>query len=386
MEKQGVTDAQLIWKSDRTGYFTVWNGVEASGNIVAAVGFGPTEAKAKVDGLAAIRKAGAKSQFFIAHRYTSHGSDFVFGSPLLPDLDDSAIESEDIGYFSPDGRFALSISHSRGFKLRRIDLVDLQTFERVIEFAMPMALAGSIVWSADSQSLAFFGEERAYADTWAYKLQDGKWLRMRLPNRDTFPDPDLSLKSGEEILETKNDVVRPKAWTSSSDLELEHVVDVIAEKNSERVAAVTAILSLTINFHTDDTANITAASPTVRRPARKSKKRATSPTDLPARVQHRPAGRSVRDFSRRPCGTPTSAPDHRSSTSSRPGRRCGFPCEFRKPGGRKWGVPHWSTNSPLPLSDMPSGGPSFAPFGLPPMIAFIISAFVPTGFSPINVR
>ena len=289
MEKQGVTDAQLIWKSDRTGYFSVWNGLEASGNMVAAVGFGHTEGEAKVDGLAAIRKAGAKSQFFIAHRYTSHGSDFIVGSPVLPDLDDSAVESEDIGDFSPDGKFALSVSHSRGFKLRRMDLLDLQTFERVIEFAMPMALAGSVVWSADSQRLAFFGEERAFADTWVYKLQDGKWLQIALPDRETFPDPDLGLKEGERLFETKNDVVRPKAWTSSSDLEIERVLDVIVEKNYERVAAVTAILSLTIHFDADDTASITSvAQSKTRQEIAKPKKQ----NDLPAKnTIAQPAGK-----------------------------------------------------------------------------------------------
>jgi hypothetical protein len=278
MEKQGMPDAHLIWKSDRTGYFTVWSGLDVSNKTVAAVGFGDTAGEAKVSGLAAIRKAGAKAQLFIAHRYTSYGKDFIYGSPVLPDLDDSAVESEDIGFFSPDGKFALATAHSRGFKLRRMDLVDLKTFQRVIEFAMPTALAGSIVWSDDSQHLAFFGEERAYADTWVYKLQEGKWLRMPLPDRETFPAPDLTLKRGERLFDTRNDVVRPKAWTSSTDLDLERVLDVTVEKDYENVATITAITSLTIHFDTDDTANISgAAQSRTRQEIAKSKKK-----DLPA--------------------------------------------------------------------------------------------------------
>jgi hypothetical protein len=280
MKKKGVANPVLIWQSDRTGYFSVWSATNAVNKAIAAVGFGHTEAEAKAQGFTEIRKAGAKSDLFIAHRYTSHGSDYVPGSPLLPDLDDSAVENEGIDFLSPDGRYALSTSHSRGWKLRRMDLVDLQTFERVLEFGMPMALTGSVTWSRDGQRLAFFGEERAFGDTNVYQFESGKWNAVPLPDRSQIPDPPLPLNPGERVLKTKNDALRPKAWLESGDLELEHVVDVVLEKNFEAVAMVEATTSLTIHFDSNDGPSIVSVA---QNTTRKAIEQPPNARDLPAK-------------------------------------------------------------------------------------------------------
>jgi hypothetical protein len=289
IKKQGEADCLLIWKSDRTGYFALCTGLTDKKQMVVAVGYGATEGEAEADGLPRVRQAGATSGFMISHRYTSYGADAKKDSPPLPDLSTSAIQTQDIDSFSPDGKLALCTSHSRGWKLRRLDLIDLQNFNRVIEFAMPMALFGSVTWSSDSKRLAFFGEERAYGDTAVYRSDDGKWIPILLPDRDTFPEPDLGLQEGERIFETRNDAVRPKAWTASNDLELERILDVVVEKNFQRIATVTSVTSVTIHFDADDTTNITSvAQSKTRKEIAKPKK----PNDLPAKnVTAQPASK-----------------------------------------------------------------------------------------------
>jgi len=267
MHKQGVIDPVAVWKSDRTGYFAVCSAFNAKKETVVGVGVGATEAESKVHGLEQLRKAGAVTGLFIAHRYESYGKDYTPDTPPLIDLNTSPVENEEISSLSPDGRLALSTAHSRGWKLQRLDLVDIQTFEPLMELGTPTTLYGSIIWSEDGKRFAFFGEERAWGDTSVYFLEDGKYQPVTLPEREKFPDPELELKPDEHVFKTTNDAVRPKAWLKSGDLEIEHVVAVMLDKDNEKIATVEAIATMTIHFDDAKVATITSvAQATTRKP------------------------------------------------------------------------------------------------------------------------
>ena len=271
MRKEKAVDPVMVWKSDRTGYFAVWTGLTAANVMVAAVGYGTTENEAKLNGLAEVRKAGAKSQFFIANRYESYGHDYAPGSPPLIDLTTSPVVNEEITCLSPDGHLALRTAHSRGWKFRRFDLVDLQTFQLPLELGAPTVLFGSIVWSENGQRLAFFGEERTYGETSVYFLEDGKYIPVALPERDQFPDPELGLKPDEQIFKTTSDVVRPKGWLKSGDLEIEHKVEVVVEKNFEQTGTAEATTTMTIHFDAGKNATIVGVAQAATRKAREVK-------------------------------------------------------------------------------------------------------------------
>ena len=254
MRKQGVIDPVPVWKSDRTGYFAVCSGINAKKETVVGVGVGATEAESKMHGLEQLRKAGAQTALFIAHRYESYGTDYAPNSAPLVDLNTSPVENEEISSFSPDGRLGLCTAHSRGWKLQRLDLVDTRTFEQLLELGAPTTLYGSISWSEDGKRFAFFGEERAWGDTSVYFLEDGKYQPVALPEREKFPDPELAVKPDEYVLKTINDVVRPKAWLKSGDLEIEHVVAVMLDKDNEKIATVEGVTTMTIHFDDAKTA------------------------------------------------------------------------------------------------------------------------------------
>jgi hypothetical protein len=267
MRKQGVIDPVPVWKSDRTGYFAVCSGLKANKETVVAVGVGATEAESKVHGLEQLRKAGAETGLFIAHRYESYGTDYAPGAPPLIDLNTSPIENEEISSFSPDGRLGLCTSHSRGWKLQRLDLLDTKTFEQLLELGTPTTLYGSILWSEDGKRFALFGEERAWGETSVYFLEDGKYRPVAMPERDKFPDPEIGLKPEEHIFKTTNDAVRPKGWLKSGDLEVEHIVVVMLDRDSEKIATVEAVTTMTIHFDEAKTASIASvAQATTRKP------------------------------------------------------------------------------------------------------------------------
>lgn len=265
MRKQKAMDAILVWKSDRTGYFAVCTGVTAGSKTVAAVGFGATEVESKLNGLTELRKAGAQSQFFIAYRYASYGHDYAPKDPPLNDLTASPVETEEISGISPDGHYALRTAHSRGWKFRRFDLVDLRNFDLVMELGAPTVLFGSIIWADDSQHFAFFGEERAYGATTAFALQEGKFTPLALPESSKFPDPELGLQADEKLFKTTSDMVRPSFWTKAGDLVIEHKVEVVVEKNYHQVATAEGTTTMTIHFDGMGNGSIVAVSQTSER-------------------------------------------------------------------------------------------------------------------------
>ena len=269
MRRQGVIDPVRVWQSDRSGYFAVCSGVKCEkGDRRGRWAWAQTEGGIQgLHGLEQLRKAGAKTGFFIAHRYESYGTDYAAEAPPLVDLNTSPVENQEISSLSPDGRLALGTSHSRGWKLQRLNLLDTQTFEELLELGTPTTLYGSVIWTEDGKRFAFFGEERAWGDTSVYFLEDGKYQPVTLPDREKFPDPELELKTDEHVFKTINDAVRPKAWLKSGDLEVEHAVVVMVDKYSEKVATVEAIATMTIHFDEAKTASIASvAQATTRKP------------------------------------------------------------------------------------------------------------------------
>ena len=215
MRKQGVIDPVAVWKSDRTGYFAVCSAFNAKKETVVGVGVGATEAESKVHGVEQLRKAGAVTGLFIAHRYESSGKDSPPDAPPLIDLNTSPVENEEISSLSPDGRFALSTAHSRGWKLQRLDLVDLQSFDLLLELGTPTTLYGSdLLVGGWGKRFAFFGEERAWGDTSVYFVEEGKYKPVALPRCaiSAFPDPELELKPDEHVFKDDPSTmrVRPK--------------------------------------------------------------------------------------------------------------------------------------------------------------------------------
>ena len=122
---------------------------------------------------------------------------------------------------SPDGRFALRITKKEeGWSAAIIDLkgkddvVGLEIYENQDDSFIEQ---GHLVWSKDSQRVAYFEPDRRGGSTTVYFRTGSGFERLELPD---VPECKSARKEGENRVKTIESTTAPQKWLSPSTLVL----------------------------------------------------------------------------------------------------------------------------------------------------------------------
>ena len=133
---------------------------------------------------------------------------------------------------SPDGRFALQITKDeQGSTAAIIDLkgtadfVDLDIYQNYTEQM-------HLVWSKDSQRVAYFEPDRRGGSTTVYFRNGDKFENVDLPDIPECKTPPL--KEGETHVKTIESTTQPQRWTTPNTLVLKVRSDELMEKGDEQ--------------------------------------------------------------------------------------------------------------------------------------------------------
>jgi hypothetical protein len=177
----------------------------------------------------------------------------LIGTCLVPSL-----EAEDIiRDKSPDGKFALQITKEDvGWAAAIINLkskenvVGLDVYQNYTEDA-------HLVWSKDSQQVAYFEPDRRGGGTTAYfrkgsGFEEVSLTELDLPACEEKPD---DKDSGDKYLKTIETTVRPVKWLQPNQLILEQHSESEMESGSTRSCSQT----ITLAFDSDHKASVKSA-------------------------------------------------------------------------------------------------------------------------------
>ena len=189
----------------------------------------------------------------MAVRTTALFAVILIANCLLPSLK----AKDNIRDKSPDGKFALRITQEEeGWGAAIIDLknkkdvVGLEIYQNFTEEA-------HLVWSKDSQKVAYFEPDRRGGSTTVYFRKGSEFEEVTLPYGD-FPACDEKpgeKDSGDKYLKTVEATTRPAKWLSSGDLVLEQHSESEMESGATRNCGQT----ITIAFSADHKASVKSA-------------------------------------------------------------------------------------------------------------------------------
>jgi hypothetical protein len=153
---------------------------------------------------------------------------------------------------SPDGRFALQITKdeqgSSAFITdlkRKADSVDLEIYQNYTEQM-------HLVWSKDSQKVAYFEPDRRGGSTTVYFWKGDKFEAVELPE---IPECKNAAKEGEEHVKTVETTTKPQQWLSSGALVLKVQIGDLMEKGDNQYARTCAQI-VTITFDSSYKASV----------------------------------------------------------------------------------------------------------------------------------
>lgn len=143
---------------------------------------------------------------------------------------------------SPDGKFALRISKDeQGGSAAIIDLkgkdeiVALEIYQNYTEEA-------HLVWSKDSQRVAYFEPDRRGGNTTVYFRNGSIFEEVSLPE---IPECTNAAKEGETHAKTVEATTKPKKWSSSDTLVLRvHLADLMEKGENQRSQTCTQIVTV----------------------------------------------------------------------------------------------------------------------------------------------
>lgn len=143
---------------------------------------------------------------------------------------------------SPDGKFALRISKDeQGGSAAIIDLkskdevVTLEVYQNYTEEA-------HLVWSKNSQRVAYFEPDRRGGSTTVYFRKGSIFEEVSLPE---IPECTNPAKQGEKHVKTVETTISPQTWSSSDTLVLRVLLDDLMEKGeNQRVQTCTQIVTV----------------------------------------------------------------------------------------------------------------------------------------------
>jgi hypothetical protein len=182
----------------------------------------------------------------------------LFGVILLANWLVPSLEAKDIiRDKSPDGKFALRITkEEEGWGAAIInlkskqDVVGLEIYQNFTEDA-------HLVWSKDSQRVAYFEPDRRGGSTTVYFRKGSEFKEVSLPYGD-FPaceEKPSGNDSGDKYLKTIEFTTRPEKWLPSGDLVLEQHSESEMESGATRECGQT----ITIAFGADHKASVKSA-------------------------------------------------------------------------------------------------------------------------------
>ena len=132
---------------------------------------------------------------------------------------------------SPDGKFGLEITQEeQGYTASLIDLktkgevVALEIYQNYYEEA-------HLVWSKDSQRVAYFEPNRRGGSTNIYFRNGDKFEEVELPE---LPECKIQRASGETVVKAIEETTRPQKWLSSNALVLKVHSDELMEKGDKQ--------------------------------------------------------------------------------------------------------------------------------------------------------
>jgi len=143
---------------------------------------------------------------------------------------------------SPDGKFALQVSKDeQGGSAAIIDLkstgevVTLEIYQNYTE-------ESHLVWSKDSQRVAYFVPDRRGGSTTVYFRNGSKFEEVPLPE---IPECKNVAKEGETHVKTVETTISPQKWLSSDTLVLKvHLGDLMEKGEKQQAQTCTQIVTI----------------------------------------------------------------------------------------------------------------------------------------------
>ena len=151
----------------------------------------------------------------------------------------SSLQAEDkeiIRDKSPDGKFALRMTkEEEGWSAAIIDLkgkdddVELEVYQNQSDVFIKQ---GHLVWSKDSQRVAYFEPDRRGGSTTVYFRSGSKFEYVELPEIPKCTIPPAN--GGEDYVKTIQATTAPQKWLSSGALVLKVHSDELLEKGEDQ--------------------------------------------------------------------------------------------------------------------------------------------------------
>jgi hypothetical protein len=180
---------------------------------------------------------------------------FIF---VLGCLVASADEKEVVKDKSPDGKFALRITkEDQGWGAAIINLKDKEDVVGLEIYQKSYTEKGHLVWSKDSQRVAYFEPDRRGGSTTVYFRKGSEFEEVSLPYGD-FPaceDNPAEKNSGDKYVKDVEATSRPVKWLRSGEL----VLSVHCERLMESGATRGSGQTITIAFDSDHKASVKSA-------------------------------------------------------------------------------------------------------------------------------
>ena len=143
---------------------------------------------------------------------------------------------------SPDGKFALRISKDEGGGSAAI--IDIKSKDEVVtlEIYQNYTEEAHLVWSKDSQRVAYFEPDRKGGSTTVYFRKGSIFEEVSLPEIPECANP---AKQGETRVKRGETTISPQKWSSSDTLVLRVLLADLMEKGeNQRVQTCTQIVTV----------------------------------------------------------------------------------------------------------------------------------------------
>ena len=149
---------------------------------------------------------------------------------------------------SPDGKFALRVTKAEpgGAAVSDAAIIDLKSKEEVVglEIYQNYTEKAHLVWSKDSQRVAYFEPDRRGGSTTVYFRTGSKFEQVELPSFD-FPECKHSAANKDATrVKTVEATTSPQKWLSSGALVLKAYSEDLMDKGPEKICT----LLVTIAF------------------------------------------------------------------------------------------------------------------------------------------
>lgn len=156
---------------------------------------------------------------------------------------------------SPDGKFALQIT--RGVQGNSAAIIDLKTKGDVVSLEIYQSYIeeAHIVWSKDSQRVAYFEPDRRGGSTTVYFRNGDKFDQVELPEA---PGCTGRASKGEEYVKTIESTTRAQKWLNPNTLVLKVHEDELMEKGDNQFSK-TCTQIVTVEFDSNRKGTVKSA-------------------------------------------------------------------------------------------------------------------------------